>query len=87
MMVESGATYNVVDPFPTPRLKKFIRDYRVFTVPQIIVRIVEHVDKGIATGNVQGTVTDDCGHKKQFYFGAVVVQGKGFNLFFVTTAM
>ena len=87
MMVESGATYNFVDLFPTPLLKEFIRDYRVLTVPPIIVRIVEHVDSGVATGNVQGTVTDDCGLKRQFYFGAVAVQWKGFNLFFVTTAI
>ena len=87
MMVESGATYNFVDLFPTPLLKEFIRDYRVLTVPPIIVRIVEHVDSGVATGNVQGTVADDCGHKRHFLFGAVVVQGKGFNLFSVTTAM
>ena len=43
-MVESGATYNLIDLFPTPRLKEFIRDYRVLTVLQIIVRIMEHVD-------------------------------------------
>ena len=62
-------------------------DYRVLNVPQNNVRIGEHVFKGVATGIVQGTVTDDGGYKRQFSFGTVVVPGMGSNLFSVTTAM
>ena len=65
-MVESRATHNVVDPFLTSRLKEFMSDYRVLNVPQNIVGIGEHVLTGVATGNVQGTVCDDGGHKRQF---------------------
>ena len=87
MMVDSGATHNFVDPFHTPRLKEFMSDYRVLNVPQNIVDIGEHVLKGVATGIVRGTVTDDGGHERQFSFDAVVVPGMGSNLFPVTTAM
>ena len=62
-------------------------DYRVLNVPQNIVDIGEHVLKGVATGIVRGTVTDDGGHERQFSFDAVVVPGMGSNLFSVTTAM
>ena len=86
-MVESRATHNVVDPFLTSRLKEFMSDYRVLNVPQNIVDIGEHVLKGVATGIVRGTVTDDGGHERQFSFDAVVVPGMGSNLFSVTTAM
>ena len=68
MMVDSGATHNFADPFPTPRLKEFMSDYRVLNVPQNIVGIGEHVLKGVATGIVQSTVTVDSGHKRQFSF-------------------
>ena len=86
-MVDSGATHNFVDPFLTPRLKEFLSDYRVLNVPQNIVGIGEHVLNGVATGIVQGTVTIDGGHKRQFSFDALVVPGMGSNLFSVTTAM
>ena len=86
-MVDSGATHNFVDPFPTPRLKEFMSDYRVLNVPQNIVGIGEHVLKGVATGIVRGTVTDDGGHERQFSFDAVVLSGTGSNLFSSTTAM
>ena len=86
MMVDSGATHNFVDPFPTPRLKEFMSDYRVLNVPQNIVGIGEHVLKGAATGIVQSTVTVDSGHKRQFSFDAVVVSGMRSNLFYSTTA-
>ena len=65
-MVDSGATHNFVDPFLTSRLKEFTSDHRVLNVPQTIVGIGEHVLIGVATGSVQGTVSDDGGHKRQF---------------------
>ena len=43
MMVDSGATYNFVDLFLTPRLKEFMSDYHVLRVPQNIVGTGEHV--------------------------------------------
>ena len=42
-MVDSGATYNFVDLFLTPRLKEFMSDYHVLRVPQNIVGTGEHV--------------------------------------------
>ena len=62
-------------------------DYRALNVPQNIVRIGEHVLKGVGNGIFQDTVTDDGGHKMQFSFDAVVVRGMGSDLFSVTTTM
>ena len=76
MMEDSGATHNFVDPFLSPRPKEFISDYRILSVPQTIVEIGEHVLKGVATGIVQGTVTDNGGHKIQFSFDPGVVPGR-----------
>ena len=56
-------------------------------MPKTITRIGQHVLKGVATGNVQGTVTDYGGHKRQFSFDDVVVPEMGFKLFSVTTVV
>ena len=37
MLVDSGATHNLVDPFLTPRLQDMMRDYCVLDVPHTIV--------------------------------------------------
>ena len=42
-------------------------DYRVLNVPQNIVGIGEHIVEDVATDIVQGTVTDDGGHRRQFF--------------------
>ena len=75
MMVDSGATPNFVDPFLTPRLKEFMRDYRVLNVSQNIVGIGENVLKRVATGIVQSTDTDDGGHEREIPLTLLWCQG------------
>ena len=83
MPVDTGATHNFVDPLLTPRLQDMMNDYSVLDVPHAIVAAGQHVLQGVATGTVQGTVFDDGGRERNFFFQAVVVPGMGANLFSV----
>ena len=87
MLVDSGATHNFVEPLLTPRLQDIMSDYCVLDVPYTIVAAGQHVLEGVATGTVQGTVIDDDGLERFFFFQAVVMPGMGANLFSFTEAM
>ena len=87
MLVDSGATHNFVEPLLTPRLQDIMSDYCVLDVPYTIVAAGQHVLEGVATGTVQGTVIDDGGRERNFFFQATVVPGMGANMFSVTEAM
>ena len=85
MMVDSGATDNLIDPHPIPRLQEFMNDFKVVTVPHMVSADGGHVC--VATGTVHGTVTDDGGNEQYVSFSVVVVPGLGTNLLSVTTPM
>ena len=87
MLVDSGATNNFIDPLLTPRLQEFMTDYSVLSVPHTIVTAGQHVLYGVATGTVRGTISDDGGLERVVSFHAVLIPGKGANLFSVTEAM
>ena len=84
MLVDSGGTYNFVDPLLTPRPQNMMSDY---CIPHTIVAAVQHVLQGVATGTVQGTVIDISGCERNFSSQTVVLPGLGANLFPVTEAM
>ena len=75
MLVDSGATHNLVDPFLTPRLQDMMRDYCVLDVPHTIVAAGQHILQGDATGTVHGTVINDGGREKNCFSQAVVMPG------------
>ena len=76
-----------VDPLLTPRLQDMMSEYCVQDVPHTIVAAGQHVLQGVATDTVQGTLIDDGGRERNFFFQAVVVPGRGANLFSVTEAI
>ena len=80
MLVDSGATHNFVDPLLTPWLQDMMSDNFVLDVPHTIVPAAQHV-QDVATGTARGTVIDDGGREKKFFFQAVVLAGMGVNLF------
>ena len=80
MLVDSRATHNFADPFPTPWLQDMMSDNFVLDVPHTIVPAAQHV-QDVATGTARGTVIDDGGREKKFFFQAVVLAGMGVNLF------
>ena len=61
--------------------------YSVLSVPHTIVTAGQHVLQGAATGTVRGTISDYGGLERVVSFHAVLVPGKGANLFSVTEAM
>ena len=87
MLVDGGVTHNFVDPLLTPRLQDMMSDYCVLDVLHTVVAAGQHVLQGVATDTVHGTVIDDGGSERNFYFQAVVVPGMGANLFSVTEAL
>ena len=68
----------------TARLQDMMTDYWVL---RTIVAAGQHVFQVVATGTVQGTVIDDGGRERNFFFQATVVPGMGANMFSVTEAM
>ena len=84
MMVGRGGTDNNVDPHLIHRPQEFMSDFKVLTVPPSSSAAGGHVFKGVATGTIHGTVTDDGGNKQYLSFSLVVVPGLGTNLFSVT---
>ena len=56
MLVDSGATHDVVDPLLTPWLQEVMSDFSVLSVPHTIVTAGQHVLQGVATATVRGTI-------------------------------
>ena len=81
MLVDSGATHNLVDPLLTPWLQEFVTDYSVLAVPLTIITAGQHVLQGAPTGTARGTISDDGGLERVVSFHEVVVPGMGVNLF------
>ena len=77
MLVDRGATHNLVDSLLTPRVQDTMSDYCVLDVPHTIVAAGQHVFQGVATGTVQGIVVDDCGRERNCHFQAVVGNVEG----------
>lgn len=87
LLVDSGASYNFVDPELTPGLLALMRDYESLQVPHEIVAAGQHILHGVAAGTINGAIADDGGNKRDFSFRAIVVPGLGTNLFSVSQAM
>ena len=82
--VKSGATDNYIDPHLIPRLREFMIDCKILTVPHLVSVAGGYVLEGAATGTVHGTVTDDGGNTQYVSFSVAVVPELGTNLFYVT---
>ena len=87
LLVDSGASFNFVDPELTPGLLASMRDYEPLQVPHQIVAAGKHILYGVAAGTINGTITDDDGNKRDFSFHAIIVPGRGTNLFSVSLVM
>ena len=87
MVVDSGATDNVLDAELTPGLRARMRDIEIVSVPHTIVAAGKHLLKGVETGIILGAVTDNCGNALHVSFRVVLVPGLGTNLLSVTSAM
>lgn len=74
MLVDSGATYNFVDPSLTPWLRDSMRDIEVLQVPHMIVAAGQHLLKGVEAGTILGTVTDDGGKERPISFAQLWCQ-------------
>ena len=87
ILVDSGATDNLLDPALTPGVRAHMRDIEDLRIPLPIIAAGQHVLHGVTTGGLFGTVADDSGHDRQVSFRVVLVPGLGTNLFSVTAAL
>ena len=87
MVVDIGATNNYLNPALTPGARAHMCDVEELQVPHTIVAAGQHLLKGVTTGTIFGTVTDDNGNDRRVFFRVVLVPDLGTNLFSVTAAM
>ena len=87
MVADNGATNNYLHPALTPGVRAHMCDVEDLQVPHTIVTTGQHLLKGLTTGIIFGTLTDDNGNDRRVSFRAVLVPDLGTNLFSVTAAM
>ena len=77
MVVDSGATNNYLDPALTPGVRAYMCDVEDLPVPHTIVAAGQHLLKGVTTGTILGTVTDDNGNDRRISFRVVLAPDLG----------
>ena len=87
LLVDSGASFNFVDPELTPGLLASMTGYEPVQVPHQIVAAGKHILYRVAAGIINGTIADNGGNKRDFSFRAIIVPGLGTNLFSVSLVM
>ena len=87
VVVDSGATNNCLDPVLTPRVRAHLCDVEDLQVPHRVVAAGQHLLKGVTTGTVFESVTDDNRNDRRVSFRVVLVPDLITNLFSVTAAM
>ena len=87
LLVDSGASFNFVDPEMTPGLLVSMRDYEHLQVPHQIVAAGKHTLYEVAGGTINCTIPDDGGNKRGFFFRAIIVPGLRTKLFSACLAM
>ena len=87
MVVNIGATNNYLQPAPTPGVRALMCDVEDLQVPHTIVVAGQHLLKGVITGTMFSTVTDDNEPDRRVSLPVVLVPDLGPNLISVTAAI